>query len=77
MANVMKFSHGTSIGQISLDLNDCENTLRLQVGEQNIVLNAWEAEELVLWLSRQKDNLYWLAHQDEEDELDEEEIYPY
>jgi uncharacterized protein (DUF2461 family) len=77
MGNVIKFEHGTSVVLVSLDLKNRESTLRVQVEDHSVTLNAWEAEDLVVWLSRQKDTLYWLAHQEEEDELDEEEIYPY
>ena len=77
MSNSMKFNHGTSVAFISLDLEKSESTLQLQVGDQSIALNAWEAEDFVRWLARHKDNLYWLAHREEEEDLDEDEIYPY
>jgi hypothetical protein len=77
MANVLKFERGQAALRVSLDVTNREETMQVQLGEQKITLNAWDAEELVLWLARQKDNLYWLAHKEEEDDLDEDEIYPY
>jgi hypothetical protein len=77
MSNSMKFKHGTSAALISFDLENRESTLQLQVGDQRIALNAWEAEDFVSWLARHKDELHWLAHREEEEELDEDEIYPY
>ena len=77
MANVLKFERGQAMMRVSLDVTNREETMQVQLGEQTMKLNAWDAEELVLWLARQKENLYWLAHKEEEDELDEDEIYPY
>ena len=77
MSNVMKFKHGTSVVLISFDLENRENTLQMQIGDQSIALNAWEAEDFVRWLARHKNDLYWLAHREEEEELSEDEIYPY
>jgi hypothetical protein len=77
MANVLKFERGQAVMRVSLDTTKREETMQVQLGGQTITLNAWDAEELVLWLARQKENLYWLAHREEEEELDEDEIYPY
>ncbi len=77
MANVLKFERGQAVMRVSLDTANREETMQVQLGGQKITLNAWDAEELVLWLTRQKENLYWLAHREEEEELDEDEIYPY
>jgi hypothetical protein len=77
MTNVLKFERGQAVIRVSLDVTNREETMQVQLGEQTMILNAWDAEELVLWLARQKENLYWLAHREEEEELDEDEIYPY
>ncbi len=77
MSNSMRFKHGTSVVLISFDLDNRESTLQMQIGDQGVALNSWEAEDFVRWLGRHKDDLYWLAHREEEEELDEDEIYPY
>lgn len=77
MSNSMRFKHGTSVVVVSFDLDNLESTLQIQIDDRCVALNAWEAEDCVRWLTRHKDDLYWLAHREEEEELDEDEIYPY